>query len=324
MLAVFPPADPAAAADPTAALHPKAVWIDMFEPDEPARRQVEALTGLEIPSRDEISEIESSSRLYREGDTLYLSVPTMVRGDGGDTRAAPVGFVLAHDRLLTIRFAPLPSFNTYAARCRLAPPADGTATSHLLGLCETMVDRIADALEREGEELDAISRRIFRPPAEGRVRPRRNETELRALLRNVGRIGDLLSKIRDTLLGLGRIIPFLLANAAWITSEQKSRLKVLRADIASLADHDGHLAGKVQFLLEAAVGFIGIEQSNIIRVLTIVNVVAVPPTFFASLWGMNFRLMPELDWSFGYPLALLVILLSAITPIVWFRLRGWL
>ena len=125
-------------------------------------------------------------------------------------------------------------------------------------------------------------------------------------------------------LGLGRMIPFVLANAAWIAPEHKSRFKILRADIASLTDYDGHLANKVQFLLEATIGFIGIEQSNIIRVLTVVSVVGVPPTFFASMWGMNYRNMPELDWAFGYPMALMTIVLSAVLPIVWFRVRGWL
>ena len=201
---------------------------------------------------------------------------------------------------------------------------DRTSISLLLGLFETLIDRIADVLEREGEELDAVSRRIFRPSEARRIRPRRTETELRALLRSIGRVGDLVSKIRDTLLGLGRVIPYVLGNAAWIAPDEKTRFKTLRADINSLTDYDGHMTGKVQFLLEATLGFIGIEQNNIIRVLTVVSVVGVPPTFFASMWGMNYKNMPELDWTFGYPMALLVIVLSAILPIIWFRIRGWL
>ncbi len=326
MLTVFP-APPATTADSPASatlVHKGALWIDMHEPDEAARHQVEAITGMRVPTREDLSEIETSSRLSREGDTLYLSVPSLVRGEGGDARTSPVGFVLAPDRLLTIRFSPLPAFDTYAARCRMGSTKDRTSISLLLGLAETLVERIADVLEREGEELDAVSRRIFRPSEARRIRPRRSEAELRALLRNLGRAGDLVSKLRDTLLGLGRLIPFVLANAAWITPDEKSRFKILRADIASLADHDSHLAGKVQFLLEATLGFIGIEQNNIIRVLTIVSVIGVPPTFFASMWGMNYKGMPELDWAWGYPFALLVIVLSALLPIVWFRIRGWL
>ncbi len=324
MITVFPasPEGPAGAATP--GIHPGTLWIDMFEPDELARKQVEAATGLHVPTRDELSEIESSSRLSRIGEALYLSMPGLVRGEGGEARTSPVGFVLAPDRLMTIRFSHLPAFETYAARCRSGANADRTSISLLLGLYETMIDRTADLLEREGEELDAVSRRIFRPADARRVRPSRAQTELRALLRNVGRVGDLVSKIRDTLLGLGRIIPFVLANAAWITPDQKTRFKTLRADIASLTDYDGHLAGKVQFLLEATLGFIGIEQNNIIRVLTVVSVVGVPPTFFASMWGMNYKSMPELDWAWGYPMALTVIVLSAVLPIVWFRVRGWL
>jgi len=324
MIAVFPAPPEAHDGAVTPGIHAGALWIDMFEPDEATRQQVEAATGLHVPTRDELSEIESSSRLSRIGEALYLSMPGLVRGEGGEARTSPVGFVLAPDRLLTIRFSHLPAFETYAARCRSGANADRASISLLLGLYETMIDRTADLLEREGEELDAVSRRIFRPADARRVRPRRTETELRALLRNVGRVGDLVSKIRDTLLGLGRIIPFVLANAAWITPDQKTRFKTLRADIASLTDYDGHLAGKVQFLLEATLGFIGIEQNNIIRVLTVVSVVGVPPTFFASMWGMNYKAMPELDWAWGYPMALSVIVLSAVLPIVWFRVRGWL
>ncbi len=328
MLSVFPalPEPPTGSPAPHGVghVHEGALWIDMFDPDETARQLVEAVTGLHVPTRDELSEIESSSRLSRVGDVLYLSMPGLVRAEGGEARTSPVGFVLAPDRLLTVRFSSMPAFETYAARCRLGANADRTSISLLLGLCETLIDRTADLLEREGEELDAVSRRIFRPADGRRIRPRRTETELRALLRNVGRVGDLVSKIRDTLLGLGRIIPFVLANTPWITPDQKTRFKTLRTDISSLTDYDGHLAGKVQFLLEATLGFIGIEQNNIIRVLTVVSVVGVPPTFFASMWGMNYKGMPELDWAFGYPMALLVIVLSAVLPLVWFRVRGWL
>jgi len=319
MLTMFP-TPPAGLAGDT--IHEDALWIDMFDPDEPTRARVQAATGLRVPTRDDISEIETSSRLSRIGEALYLSVPGLLGTEGGEDRTTPVGFVLAPDWLLTVRFGHLPAFETYAARCRAGANGDRTSASLLLGLCESLVDRLADVLEREGEELDAVSRRVFRPS--GKTRPRRTETELRAMLRNVGRVGDLISKIRDTLLGLGRIIPFVLANATWITSEQKTRLKTLRSDINSLTDYDRHLAGKVQFLLEATLGFIQIEQSNIIRVLAVVSVVGVPPTFLASMWGMNFARMPELTWTFGYPLALLVILLSGLAPLIWFRTRGWL
>ena len=305
-------------------IHEGALWIDMFDPDEQTRNLVESTTGLHVPTREELSEIESSSRLSRNGDVLYLSIPGLVRGDGGEARTSPVGFVLSPDRLLTIRFSKFSAFETYAARCRLGASTDHTSLSLFLGLCEALVDRLADVLEREGEELDAVSRRVFRPSDGKRIRPRRTETELRALLRNVGRVGDLVSKIRDTLLGIGRLVPYVLANADWITAEQRSRFRTLRADIVSLSDYDSHLSNKVQFLLDATLGFIGIEQNNIIRVLTVVSVVGVPPTFFASMWGMNYKHMPELDWAFGYPFALLVIFLSAILPLIWFRVRGWM
>ena len=138
-------------------------------------------------------------------------------------------------------------------------------------------------------------------------------------------MGDLLSRLRDTLLGIGRIVPFVEAAAAtWLPAEQRPRFASLRADIASLADYDTQLSGKVQFLLDATLGFIGIQQSNIIKVLTIVSIVGVPPTFIASLYGMNFKNIPELQWGWGYQYALALMLVSAIAPLVWFRVRGWL
>jgi len=320
MLTVFPPPP---AGHPPHRIPPETVWIDLFDADAPARQAVAAATGLHVPTRDELSEIETSSRLARRGAALYLSMPGLAHTAAGMPNNLPIGFVLAADRLLTLRFARQDAIETYVAQCRAEPLADTSSTGLLAGLFEALVERIADLLEREAEELNGVSRRVFRAaPRAGR--PRHAQLALRALLQTVGRVGDLVSKARETLLAFARLIPFVVANAAWITAEQKSRFKVLRADIASLADYAGHLAAKVEFLMEATVGFIGIEQNNIIRLLTVVSVVGVPPTFLASLWGMNYRAMPELSWEWGYPMALGLIVLSAILPILLFRRRGWL
>ena len=141
----------------------------------------------------------------------------------------------------------------------------------------------------------------------------------------MGAAGDLIGKVRETLLGIGRIVQFVTLNASeWFGHDQKARFKTLNADILSLNEYDAHLFNKVQFLLDATVGLIGIEQSNKFTVLTIVSIVGIPPTFIASLYGMNFEHIPELHWAWGYQYALVLMLVSAITPLVWFRWKGWM
>jgi magnesium transporter len=145
------------------------------------------------------------------------------------------------------------------------------------------------------------------------------------ILKRLGRIADLMSSVRDSLLGIGRIVPYVAQiAAAWIDREMRDRLKSIRQDVISLTDYAGHLNSKVQFLLDATLGLINNSQANVIKVLTVVSVVGVPPTLVASIYGMNFKGMPELDWAWGYPYGLTMIFLSAIIPLVWFKVRGWL
>lgn len=302
------------------------VWIDLLQPEPGEISFVERTTGLAVPSLDELSEIESSSRLRARDGALYLSVPLIYRPEPDQPISTPVGFVLTRDRLITVRFAELPSFTSLADR---TIPPDGprlTSTGVFSDLLEAIVDRLADALERSASELDSLSHRLFRMGPAGPLRRRRSvgEADLRVILRRVGHNGDLASKIRDSLLGIARIVPFVSTLAVdWLPAEAKPRLETLRQDIASLNDYDAHLVNKVQLLLDATLGLINIDQNNIIKVLTIVSVVGVPPTLVASMYGMNFKNMPELDWAWGYPYGLTVIALSAILPLLWFKWRGW-
>jgi magnesium transporter len=240
--------------------------------------------------------------------------------------STPVGFVLTRDRLITVRFAELPSFGSFADRTLSAEKPRVTSAGIFTELLETIVDRLADALERSASELDTLSHRLFRAGPASPLSRRRSigEADLRVILRRVGHHGDLTSKIRDSLLGIARIVPFVLTLAAdWLPHDLKPRLETLRQDIASLNDYDSHLLNKVQLLLDGTLGLINIDQNNIIKVLTIVSVVGVPPTLVASMYGMNFKHMPELDWAWGYPYGLALIVLSAILPLLWFKWRGW-
>ncbi len=309
---------------PDAALLAEAAWIDLLDPTEAERAAVEQATGLELRSRADLSEIENSSRLYAEGETLYLSLPLTVDAMDGHFATLPLGFILASQRLITIRFTRLPAFDGYMEQ----PARNGACIGScnvFIDLMERLVDAMADKLEELRDELDGVSRRIFRTESGRAEGPSRDAAALRDALQTVGRCGDLVSRVRDTLLGLGRIVQYVgPAAGGWITPDLRQHLKTMRADIASLSDYDGHLSSKVQLLLDAILGFITIAQSDIIKLMTVVGVIGVPPTLIASVYGMNFELMPELKWHYGYPFAVALMLASAVLPLMWFKRRGWL
>ncbi len=315
-------------ADLSAATLPAGVvWIDLCNGDEAEIAFVERATGLHLPGLMELSEIESSSRLRAVGDALYLSAPMVLRGASGDPVTTAIGFVLRHDLLITIRFAELEIFDRFAATTAKSGTVHASGGGAFTGLLEAIVDRLADGLEGIGADLDAVSRRIFGTEGSAVMtpkRPARENADLQDLLRRIGRAGDLTSRIRNSLLGFARMVPYVVTlGEKWLPPEVKSRLETVRSDIVSLNDYDTHLANNVQLLLDATLGLINTEQNNIIKVLTIVSVVGVPPTLVASMYGMNFRHMPELAWAWGYPYGLMLIAVSAILPLLWFKLRGW-
>ena len=299
-------------------------WVDLLNPTDEERSAAERLTGLRVPAQAELAEVESSSRLSTEGRALYLSMPMAYRSADGHSMTAPLGFVLSPDHLMTVRFANLPVFDQFAERFT-ASPRDPCSVSAFLGLLEATVDRLADVLEQVGADLDGISRRVFRADHKGMPKAARMDLQLRATLRGVGNAGERVSNIRDSLLGVSRILQYTNEVAGdWLPEDLRPRFKTLRQDIASLADYDVQLTNKVQFLLDATLGFINIEQNNGIKILTVVSIVGVPPTLIASIYGMNFKNIPELQWEHGYAYGLTVIALSAILPLLWFKRRGWI
>ena len=303
------------------------MWIDLLRPSDAERSLAERATGMRVPALADLSEIESSSRLNVEGGVLFLSTPMTYLDKDGASRIAPLGFVLSDKHLITVRFAEMPVFDIYANRFQNRgnlERAKVSSTAAFLGLLEAIVDRLADVLEQVGAKLDGISRRVFRPEKEGAANASKVDAQLRAMLRAIGQAGERLSNIRDSLLGVQRIVTYSAENAAaWISSDSKHRVKTLRQDTASLSDYVTQLQNKVNFLLDATLGFINIEQSNGIKVLTVVSVVGVPPTLVASIYGMNFKWIPELDWHYGYFYGLAMIVLSGLLPFLWFKKRGW-
>jgi magnesium transporter len=200
-----------------------------------------------------------------------------------------------------------------------------SAVHLFVGLLEAIVDRLADVLEQTHTELDTISHRIFRGRAMQLGGSKHEDRTLRETLSAIGRSGDLISFIRDSQVGVGRIVPFVQASVKdWLPAELAPRLTALSQDIASLNDFDTHLNDKLQFLLDATLGFINIAQNNVMKVLTVASVVGIPPVLIAGIYGMNFKDMPELSWPWGYAYGLIVIAVSAVVPLAWFKLRDWI
>jgi magnesium transporter len=298
-----------------------AVWIDLLDPTPDETERVAHATGLAVPSEAEINEIESSSRLATREGALYLSMPLVSRPET-DPRSVSVGFVLAPDRLITIRFAPSRLFDHFMAQTGTGAHSGAHV---LVALLEAIVDRQADVLEQVKGELESISHRIFCDDLATASGRRREDALLRATLVSLGRIGDLVSHVRESQVSAGRIVPYVETMAAeWLAKDLRPRLRTLRRDVASLNDFDTHLNDKLQFLLDATLGFINIAQNNVMKVLTVVSVAGVPPVLIAGVYGMNFKNMPELEWAWGYPYSLALIAVTTVIPLAIFRWRGWL
>jgi magnesium transporter len=305
-----------------------AVWFDLENPTPEDYAFVTRETGLPLPDQEDLTEIENSSRVSAKGPVLTLSMPILTRADNG-LQANVCGFVLAPDRLVTLRFAPSKAFEDFFAQPHATgAPGEPQSAFIFAGLLETIVDRQADALEKLRTDLDALSRRIFhrRVEVKGRERAhrRRAEAELQAMLITLGRDYDTLSFLRDSQLGVARLASYVQVTAAWLPVPVAGRLQSVYKDVSSLNEFSTHLTDKVQFLLDATLGLINIAQNSLIKVLTIVSIVGIPPTLIAGIYGMNFKDIPELSWSFGYGYAWGIMVLSAVLPLLWFRRKGWL
>jgi magnesium transporter len=300
-----------------------AVWIDLLNPTKEEERLVEASLAIEAPTREEMQEIEVSSRLYAENGAVYMTATVMSRMDSDLPLSGPVTFVLKGSQLLTIRYAEPRPFSNFTVRAQRTASGYVSGPLVLVGLIESLVNRMADVLEGVGNDIDALSREIFDADAK-RARSR----DFQDVLRRLGRKGDLATKVRESLVSLVRMIHFAqeTIDLAHLPEgkELKNRIKAIDKDVVSLLDHTNYLSQKVNFLLDATLGLINIEQNGIIKLFSIVSVVLMPPTLVGTVYGMNFKAMPELNWEFGYPMALALMVISAVIPLVVFRRKGWM
>ena len=319
-----------------------AVWIDLLEPTPAEEQTLEAALGIDIPTREEMQAIELSSRLYEEEGRLFMTATVLTRSDTAHPESSAVTFILSGDKLVTLRYADPAAFHSFHTRREANLQRYQTNYQFLGGLIDAIIERVADILEGVGTKLDVISQRVFEPEhspgsvgfyrnlkssAHGRARKARQRNHVE-VLQLIGAVSDLISRARESLVSFNRLVAFFREvrkdNEVSGTRESLAHWKTVAADLGSLSDHASFLSAKVSFLLDATLGMINNEQNAIIKILSVAALVFLPPTLVAGVYGMNFHFMPELGWVHGYPMALIIMIISAVLPYLVFRHRGWL
>jgi magnesium transporter len=302
----------------------EATWIDLEEPTNEEEDLVERCIKVDVPTQDEMSEIEPSSRLYEQNGALYMTASVLVGVEEGTPSSTPIGFVLTENRLVTIRYATPKPVRAFTDHARREPELVSDASTVLVRLADAIIDRLADELESVGAEMERISSQIFQKDIEDRRIP---AEKLTRLLTSIGRAQTLVTKIRYTAVSMNRMLSFLAGSKRLNEpAEQDARNHVasLTTDVTSLSEHASFLADNLTFLLDASLGLISIEQNAAMKLFSWAAVVFLPPTLIAGIFGMNFHYMPELNWRYGYPLSLALMLVFMIGPYLYFKKRGWI
>src|SRR3954471_14819845 len=300
-----------------------AVWIDLVKPTTEEDHAVERLAGIPVPTREDMQEIEISSRLYVENGARYMTATLMCQADTDSPKTTAVTFILASHRLVTVRYDVPKPFTLVEHKLARSCAPGITGEAVLMELLDAVIDRNADILERAGADVDAVSHAIFEPEGAARTGHAKRYSDI---LIAIGRKGDLTSKVRESLVSIGRLVTFLAAESDGVkwSKEMRAQLKTMQRDVGSLTDHASYLSNKITFVLDAMLGVVNLEQNNIIKLFSVMAVVLMPPTLIASIYGMNFKVMPELEWVHGYPMALVMMLAAAILPYFLFKWKKWL
>ncbi len=319
MLLVLRRGEPAVQTDqvgPGWTLPDDAVWIELVDPTRDEELAVEQAVGLDLPTREEMAEIEVSSRLYQENGATFMTASLICGADESHPVLGPVTFVLTGDRLVTIRYVQPKSFNAFATQAARQPELRRSGPLVFLTLLEAVVDRTADFLEKVSAEVEVTSRVIFDASQKGGFRP---------ILTALARAQANNNMARESLVSLGRLLSFAeLAGQLEHDEAARHQLRSLERDVTSLAEHASYVSGNLTFLLDAALGLINIEQNEVTKIFSIAAVILLPPTLIATWYGMNFKHMPELNWPWAYPVAFLVSVVSAVAPYLWIKRKGWL
>jgi magnesium transporter len=304
-----------------------ALWIDVYDPTAEEEAFVERVLRLDIPTREEMAQIEESARFYEERGALFMTADIITGISERRPAIAEVTFVLTRKHLVTVRYAdPLP-FRTFAARCERQPEAHTTSDLVFASLLENIVNRIADVLEQARTAVAGLGQEIFSGDAReaGSSAAQQKRPDLQAVVKELGRNNTLIAMLRKSLLGLSRVLTYLRQAAMqWLQPGTFTLIDSIERDVRSLGDYENQMSLEISFLLSATMGLISIEQNNIIKVFSVAAVLFLPPTLVATVYGMNFKAMPELSWPLGYPFALALMVISALVPYFWFKRRRWL
>ncbi|AGB80550.1 Magnesium and cobalt transport protein CorA [Serratia rubidaea] len=290
------------------------LWVDLVEPEESERDRVQHELGQSLATRPELDDIEASARFFEDEDGLHIHSFFYFEDAEDHAGNSTVAFTIRDGRLYTLRERELPAFRLYRMRARNQMMVDGNAYELLLDLFETKIEQLADEIENIYSDLEKLSRVIM----EGHQGDEYDEA-----LSTLAELEDIGWKVRLCLMDTQRALNFLVRKARLPTGQLEQAREVLR-DIESLLPHNESLFQKVNFLMQAAMGFINIEQNRIIKIFSVVSVVFLPPTLVASSYGMNFEFMPELKWSFGYPGAISLMILAGLAPYLYFKRKNWL
>ena len=289
------------------------IWVDLINPTEEERDWLRIAYAQELPTIDDLYEIEASSRFYENEYGLHISSYFLNYADNnpGNISAA---FVFNGDRLFTLREEELAAFRLFRMRGRKGLVNINNSKSILLGLFETKVENLADILERIHADLEETSQQVL-----GNA----ENDDMESVLTDLARQEDVNGKVRISMMDLQRML-YLLLRAGILNAEQSERLRDIIRDSESLIAHSSFLFDKIKFLLDTTLGFINVNQNKIIKIFSVASVMFLPPAMIASVYGMNFELMPELKWHLGYPFGLSLMVISAVLPFWYFRRRGWL
>ncbi|MHA6346169.1 magnesium transporter CorA family protein [Roseivivax sp. CAU 1761] len=294
-----------------------AAWIDLADPDAGEIRAIESALEVTIPTRDQMAEIEISSRLYHSGSAAVMTLPLLVHSTDDYPDSTDLTFVLSDRHLVTLRYAEPASLTAFAATAARTPAVCESPPDALAGLLDAVVDRLADVMEALGRELDLVGREVTTRDV--------GSSDLRRRMQQLSRTAEIASKTRESLVALGRLAAFAQGLAALQAAPRAGEaLTMVARDVEMLLEHETALSAKVTFLLDALLGLITIEQNDIIKTFSVVAVMFLPPTLIASIYGMNFEHMPELDWRIAYPLVLGAMVGSMIAPYLFFKRKGWI
>lgn len=298
------------------------VWIDLINPTQAEDRQIEAALGISIPTRAEMREIETSSRLYVEQGAHFMTVLLVHDIEAQRPIFSNITFILVGNRLVTVRYAEPRGFPLYLARTERGDAACASGVHIMIGLIESLIQRKADLVERVQDEVERLAGSIFDLKGGAHSRHKR----LDVVLRSIGKQGEIASRVQESAASLDRVLLFFLqaVRERQIDSKVRQRIESAHRDARAIGEHVRFLSDRTVFLLDATLGMINVEQNQIIKLFSVMAVMLMPPTLVASIYGMNFRHMPELDWLLGYPFALVAMLLAAVVPFIYFRRNGWL